>query len=58
MSNGNGNAKRTINKDLEVRIAGLERKMLELGEQLGKIDERVAKIATTVANMPLRTLAS
>ena len=56
-ANGNGAAKRVMTRDLEVRIADLERKIVELTEQLARMDERVMKIATTVANMPLRSLA-
>jgi uncharacterized coiled-coil protein SlyX len=46
--------KRITTKDLSARIAEVERKLAELGEHLQRIDERVQKIANSIASSPLR----
>jgi uncharacterized coiled-coil protein SlyX len=46
--------KRITTKDLNARIAEVERKLAELSEHLQRIDERMQKIANSIAATPLR----
>ncbi|MDO8432218.1 MAG: hypothetical protein Q7S58_07385 [Candidatus Binatus sp.] len=50
-----GGAKRILTKDLDARITELERKLSEVAEQLTRLDERVMKIANSLATIPLRS---
>ncbi len=50
-----GGEKRILTKDLDARISELERKLSEIADQLTKMDERVNKIANSLATMPLRS---
>jgi chaperonin cofactor prefoldin len=46
--------RRVLTKDLDARINELEKKTLEITEQLLKLDERIQKIANTIAEQVSR----
>ena len=50
-----GGAKRILTKDLDLRVTELERRLAQISDQLIKLDERVMKIANSLATMPLRS---
>ncbi len=55
MEMATGGAKRILTKDLDARVTEIERKLSELMDQISKLDERVMRIANSLATMPLRS---
>jgi hypothetical protein len=55
MEMAEGGAKRILTKDLDLRVSELERKLGELSDLIVKMDERVMRIANSLATMPLRS---
>lgn len=45
--------KRVLTKDLDQRVVDIERKLAELADTLAKLDERITRIANTVAQQQL-----
>jgi hypothetical protein len=54
MEMAEGGAKRILTKDLDLRVTELERRISDLADLITKLDERVMKIANSLATMPLR----
>jgi chaperonin cofactor prefoldin len=44
--------KRVLTRDLDARVAELERKLADVIEQMAKLDERIQRMANTLASAP------